>query len=146
MALYRFDMDTYYHVTAMKVMRLRSQETLSGRKEFIVVGATAVVGEEVNAKGKVCVFYGSDMNYSKYLHVAFWHYKQDYNTHLVLDYINVNYYRVIFQRYYYACIRVFRFGCLLYFSCKPNIVHQYKALLFTLPQCLHMVALPNDFL
>jgi cleavage and polyadenylation specificity factor subunit 1 len=40
----------------MKVMRLRSQETLSGRKEFIVVGATVVIGEEVNAKGKLMIF------------------------------------------------------------------------------------------
>lgn len=53
----RYELEPYYHVTSMKVMRLRSQETLSGRKEFIVVGATAVVGEEVNAKGKVCLLY-----------------------------------------------------------------------------------------
>lgn len=46
-------MEPHDHVTAMKVMRLRSQETLSGRKEFIVVGTTATFGEEINAKGKV---------------------------------------------------------------------------------------------
>ena len=46
-------MDPFHHVTSMKVMRLRSQETLSGRKEFIVVATTATFGEELNAKGKV---------------------------------------------------------------------------------------------
>jgi cleavage and polyadenylation specificity factor subunit 1 len=52
----RYELDEYHHVTSMKVMRLRSQETLSGRKEFIVVGATVVIGEEVNAKGKLMIF------------------------------------------------------------------------------------------
>ena len=37
----------------MKVLRLRSQETLSGRKEFIVLGATTVCGEDVTCRGKV---------------------------------------------------------------------------------------------
>ena len=40
-------------MTSMKVMNLRSQETMSGRKEFIVVGATAICGEDVYSKGKV---------------------------------------------------------------------------------------------
>ena len=40
-------------MTAMKVMQLRSQETVSGRKEFIVVGATSVAGEDAQCKGKV---------------------------------------------------------------------------------------------
>lgn len=48
-------MDPFHHVTSMKVMRLRSQETLSGRKEFIVVATTATFGEELNAKGKVSI-------------------------------------------------------------------------------------------
>ena len=44
----------------MKVMQLRSQETASGRKEYIVIGTTSVCGEEVQCKGKVkiCVFVG----------------------------------------------------------------------------------------
>ena len=46
-------MDRMYHVTSMKVMNLRSQETMSGRKEFIVVGATAICGEDVYSKGRV---------------------------------------------------------------------------------------------
>ena len=39
----------------MKVMKLRSQETVTGKKEFIVVGSTFVCGEGVQCKGKVCV-------------------------------------------------------------------------------------------
>ena len=50
----RHEMEAHYQVTDMKVMRLRSQETLSGRKEFIVVGTMATFGEEVSTKGKVC--------------------------------------------------------------------------------------------
>ena len=46
-------MDSFDRVTAMKVMQLRSQETLSGRKEFIVVGTTATYGEDIGTKGRV---------------------------------------------------------------------------------------------
>ena len=52
---YRVTMDTFHHVTSMKVMSLRSQETLSGRKEFIVVATTTLYGEDLNSKGKVCI-------------------------------------------------------------------------------------------
>ena len=37
----------------MKVMQLRSQETMSGKKEFIVMGATSVCGEDSQCKGRV---------------------------------------------------------------------------------------------
>ena len=37
----------------MKVMRLRSQETASGLKEYIVVGVASVCGEDYSCKGKV---------------------------------------------------------------------------------------------
>ena len=46
-------MDRYERVVTCKVMRLRSQETLSGRKEYIVVGTTIITGEEFQCKGKV---------------------------------------------------------------------------------------------
>ena len=46
-------MDSFDRVTAMQVMQLRSQETLSGRKEFIVVGTTATYGEDISTKGRV---------------------------------------------------------------------------------------------
>ncbi|XP_019849049.1 PREDICTED: cleavage and polyadenylation specificity factor subunit 1-like [Amphimedon queenslandica] len=52
----KYEMEAHYHVTDMKVMRLRSQETLSGRKEYIVVGTMATFGEELSAKGKVLIF------------------------------------------------------------------------------------------
>jgi len=50
----RVDMDRFEHVVAMKVLALRSQEMMSGRKEFIVIGSTSVCGEDVQCKGKVC--------------------------------------------------------------------------------------------
>lgn len=52
---FRFDMARFDRVVSMKVMQLRSQETASGRKEYIVMGTTSVCGEEVQCKGKVCV-------------------------------------------------------------------------------------------
>ena len=52
---YRFGLEHLDRVTSMKVLRLRSQETLSGRKEYIVVGATTVCGEDVTCRGKVGV-------------------------------------------------------------------------------------------
>ena len=48
-------MERFERVTAMKVMQLRSQETLSGKKEFIVTACTAVFGEDISTKGKVCM-------------------------------------------------------------------------------------------
>ena len=49
-------MEPFCHVTSMKVMSLRSQETLSGRKEFIVLGTTTIHGEDMNTKGRVRPF------------------------------------------------------------------------------------------
>lgn len=46
-------MTRFDRVVSMKVMQLRSQETASGRKEYIVIGTTSVCGEEVQCKGKV---------------------------------------------------------------------------------------------
>ena len=50
--------DDFEHVTCMKVGSLRSSETVSGRKNFIMVGTCDVRTEEVSSKGKVrlCVF------------------------------------------------------------------------------------------
>ena len=47
-------MSRFERVVSMKVMQLRSQETASGRKEYIVIGTTSVCGEEVQCKGRVC--------------------------------------------------------------------------------------------
>jgi len=48
-------------VVTMKVMNLRSQETITGRKPFIVIGSSTGHGEELISRGKViikifCVF------------------------------------------------------------------------------------------
>jgi cleavage and polyadenylation specificity factor subunit 1 len=45
--------DDFEHVTCMKVGSLRSSETVSGRKNFIMVGTCDVRTEEVSSKGKV---------------------------------------------------------------------------------------------
>lgn len=52
----KFGLEHLDRVTSMKVLRLRSQETLSGRKEYIVVGATTVCGEDVTCRGKILIF------------------------------------------------------------------------------------------
>ena len=49
----RYPLEPYEHVTDMKVMLLRSLETMSGRKEYIVMGTSTVCSEEVGSKGKV---------------------------------------------------------------------------------------------
>ncbi len=51
--LYSVSMDALQHVTAMKIMSLRSQETLNGRKEFIVISTITTHGEDLNSKGNV---------------------------------------------------------------------------------------------
>lgn len=50
---YRYPLERFERVVSMKVMKLRSQETMTGRKEFIVMGTTFVCGESVQCKGKV---------------------------------------------------------------------------------------------
>jgi len=37
----------------MKVMNLRSQETIAGKKPFIVIGTSTVHGDELFSRGKV---------------------------------------------------------------------------------------------
>ena len=49
----RFSLEAGEHVTAMKVMLLRSQETMSGRKEYIVMGSTYICNEDSISIGKV---------------------------------------------------------------------------------------------
>ena len=59
MYMCRFDLPRFDRVVSMKVMQLRSQETASGRKEYIVMGTTSVSGEEMQCKGKVCCIVGN---------------------------------------------------------------------------------------
>lgn len=41
---------------SMKTIRLRSEETLSGFKSYIVMGTNLSLGEEVTSRGRVCNF------------------------------------------------------------------------------------------
>ena len=52
----RFSLEATEHVTTMKVMLLRSQETMSGRKEYIVMGTTYICSEDSISTGKVYIF------------------------------------------------------------------------------------------
>lgn len=49
----RCAVDQFERVVDMKVLKLRSQETVTGKKEFIVMGTTSVCGEGVQCKGRV---------------------------------------------------------------------------------------------
>lgn len=42
-------------MVTMKVMNLRSQETVTGRKSFIVIGSSTAHGEELTSRGKVFI-------------------------------------------------------------------------------------------
>ena len=49
----QFELDDWEHATALKTLRLHSEETISGRKGFLVVATTSVFGEEVTSRGRV---------------------------------------------------------------------------------------------
>lgn len=49
----RFDLDEWEHVTCMKTVALRSQETVSGLKGYIAAGTCLMQGEEVTCRGRV---------------------------------------------------------------------------------------------
>ena len=53
----RFSLEDNEHVTAMKVMLLRSLETMSGRKEYIVMGTTYICSEDTSNVGKVLLIH-----------------------------------------------------------------------------------------
>lgn len=48
---------------SMKTIRLRSEETLSGFKSYIVMGTNLSLGEEVTSRGRVCNFIVHITNY-----------------------------------------------------------------------------------
>jgi len=48
-----FDLDEWEHVTCMKTVALRSQETVSGLKGYITAGTCLMQGEEVTCRGRV---------------------------------------------------------------------------------------------
>ena len=49
----RFDLEEWEHVTCMKTVALRSQETVSGLKGYIAAGTCMMQGEEVTCRGRV---------------------------------------------------------------------------------------------
>eukprot|EP00118_Oscarella_pearsei_P015222 m.136215 g.136215 ORF g.136215 m.136215 type:complete len:1413 (+) comp38172_c1_seq126:32-4270(+) len=51
-----FLLDGWEHVTALKTLRLHSEETISGRKGFLVMSTTSVFGEEVTSRGRIVIF------------------------------------------------------------------------------------------
>lgn len=61
MILVRIDLEEWEHVTCMKTVALRSQETVSGLKGYIAAGTCLMQGEEVTCRGRV-----SHQHYSDY--------------------------------------------------------------------------------
>ncbi|KAK1880931.1 Cleavage and polyadenylation specificity factor subunit 1 [Dissostichus eleginoides] len=51
----RFDLEEWEHVTCMKTVALRSQETVSGLKGYIAAGTCLMQGEEVTCRGRIVI-------------------------------------------------------------------------------------------
>ncbi|XP_061597697.1 cleavage and polyadenylation specificity factor subunit 1-like isoform X1 [Cololabis saira] len=49
----RMDLEEWEHVTCMKTVALRSQETVSGLKGYIAAGTCVMQGEEVTCRGRI---------------------------------------------------------------------------------------------
>lgn len=51
----RIDLEEWEHVTCMKTVALRSQETVSGLKGYIAAGTCLMQGEEVTCRGRIVI-------------------------------------------------------------------------------------------
>ncbi|XP_061753334.1 cleavage and polyadenylation specificity factor subunit 1 isoform X2 [Nerophis ophidion] len=51
----RIDLEEWEHVTCMKTVALRSQETVSGLKGYIAAGTCVLQGEEVTCRGRILI-------------------------------------------------------------------------------------------
>ncbi|KAL2080282.1 hypothetical protein ACEWY4_024075 [Coilia grayii] len=51
----RVDLEEWEHVTCMKTVALRSQETVSGLKGFVALGTCLMQGEEVTCRGRILI-------------------------------------------------------------------------------------------
>ncbi|XP_053718091.1 cleavage and polyadenylation specificity factor subunit 1 [Synchiropus splendidus] len=51
----RIDLEEWEHVTCMKTVALRSQETVTGLKGYIAVGTCVLQGEEVTCRGRILI-------------------------------------------------------------------------------------------
>lgn len=49
----RIDLEEWEHVTCMKTVSLRSEETVSGLKGYVAAGTCVMQGEEVTCRGRV---------------------------------------------------------------------------------------------
>lgn len=47
------DLEEWEHVTCMKTVALKSQETVSGLKGYVALGTCLIQGEEVTCRGRV---------------------------------------------------------------------------------------------
>ncbi|XP_073536234.1 cleavage and polyadenylation specificity factor subunit 1 isoform X3 [Phyllobates terribilis] len=51
----RIDLEEWEHVTCMKTVNLKSEETVSGLKGYIAVGTCLMQGEEVTCRGRILI-------------------------------------------------------------------------------------------
>lgn len=51
----RIDLEEWEHVTCMKTVALRSQETVSGLKGYVAAGTCLMQGEEVTCRGRIVI-------------------------------------------------------------------------------------------
>nr|XP_029135227.1 cleavage and polyadenylation specificity factor subunit 1 isoform X2 [Labrus bergylta] len=51
----RIDLEEWEHVTCMKTVALRSQETVSGLKGYVAAGTCLMQGEEVTCRGRILI-------------------------------------------------------------------------------------------
>uniref|UniRef100_A0A3Q2YAZ5 Cleavage and polyadenylation specificity factor subunit 1 n=1 Tax=Hippocampus comes TaxID=109280 RepID=A0A3Q2YAZ5_HIPCM len=51
----RIDLEEWEHVTCMKTVALRSQETVSGLKGYVAAGTCVMQGEEVTCRGRILI-------------------------------------------------------------------------------------------
>ncbi|XP_061615822.1 cleavage and polyadenylation specificity factor subunit 1 [Phyllopteryx taeniolatus] len=51
----RIDLEEWEHVTCMKTVALRSQETVSGLKGYVAAGTCVLQGEEVTCRGRILI-------------------------------------------------------------------------------------------
>ncbi|KAK2836147.1 hypothetical protein Q7C36_014016 [Tachysurus vachellii] len=51
----RIDLEEWEHVTCMKTVALKSQETVSGLKGYIAIGTCLMQGEEVTCRGRILI-------------------------------------------------------------------------------------------
>ncbi|XP_076157774.1 cleavage and polyadenylation specificity factor subunit 1 [Alosa pseudoharengus] len=51
----RIDLEEWEHVTCMKTVALKSQETVSGLKGYVALGTCLIQGEEVTCRGRILI-------------------------------------------------------------------------------------------